>query len=607
MPAPVNGLDGYRADRRLTGPVALDATGSLLAVVHADAGGQQLTLLDPGTGVERVVRLDARVVAAVRLVAEATVLVLAEDGDGPCLHLVPWSGEPRRVPVPVPGSWYVRGEPLAPDGTLLAFGYDAAGARGLRVLRVDIARACLEQVVDLGSEEITVPISWHPSGRRLALLCGGSAAPPRVGVLDLADADAGLHFWTGADGARWLPGPWTGDDELLALSDLRSDVWALRLLGPDGPRAEVGFETVHPFPPPAGAAAQSGEVEAVAGGADGTWFSVNQYGFSRLYRRPSGGPARPVTLPDGVITRLACSADGRRLALRLQTADAPPEIWLVEAGGGARPVLRAERLGADLPRAPARLEFVDAPEGRALPVLAFGTQAVPRAVVVSVHNGPEAQERPRMAHSGLYQYLAGQGVVVLAPNLGGSTGAGLAEAARVVDDWGGKDLEDLLAVLDWARRTYPDAPLGLYGVSYGGFLSLLALSRFSGVTAAACVAAPCNLASFVARVPPMFGARICSPRRKAASRASYLWSRSPMAIAHQVEADLLLVQGEHDTWVPLADAEEMRDRVLDAGGRAQVRVVAGAGHHLGPRSRSELQRVADFLLSRLARAAEPSR
>ncbi|MBE1592297.1 zinc-binding dehydrogenase [Nonomuraea angiospora] len=79
----------------------------------------------------------------------------------------------------------------------------------------------------------------------------------------------------------------------------------------------------------------------------------------------------------------------------------------------------------------------------------------PHPVLLSIHGGPESQERPLYARSGLYQHLLHQGIAILALNFAGSTGYGAAHQKLIYCDWGGIDLDDLdhavqyLHALDW--------------------------------------------------------------------------------------------------------------------------------------------------------------
>ena len=63
--------------------------------------------------------------------------------------------------------------------------------------------------------------------------------------------------------------------------------------------------------------------------------------------------------------------------------------------------------------------------------------------VLSIHGGPESQERPGWMYWGAYAYLNAAGIAVLAPNIRGSTGYGKSYQQLIHHDWGGGELKDL--------------------------------------------------------------------------------------------------------------------------------------------------------------------
>src|SRR5262249_7881855 len=117
-----------------------------------------------------------------------------------------------------------------------------------------------------------------------------------------------------------------------------------------------------------------------------------------------------------------------------------------------------------------------ATDGRRIPAWLYrpgGAGSHP--VLLSIHGGPEAQERPGPASTfAFYQYLLSRGIGVLAPNIRGSTGYGKTYQSLIHRDWGGAELRDIesaaryLRGLDWVD---PDR-MGVYGGSFGGFATL---------------------------------------------------------------------------------------------------------------------------------------
>jgi dipeptidyl aminopeptidase/acylaminoacyl peptidase len=182
-------------------------------------------------------------------------------------------------------------------------------------------------------------------------------------------------------------------------------------------------------------------------------------------------------------------------------------------------------------------------------------------VVVIWHGGPEAQSRPTF--SPFVQLLAAElGVAVLMPNVRGSDGYGKAYLAA--DDGVKREhaLSDIGATLDFiATRSDLDATrVGIYGGSYGGYMTLATAAFFGRrVRAAVDVVGISNLVTFLQNTQPY---------RRDLRRAEYGDERdpavravqeriSPLLSVEKIEAELFVVQGYNDPRVPRSEAEQI--------------------------------------------------
>ena len=114
-----------------------------------------------------------------------------------------------------------------------------------------------------------------------------------------------------------------------------------------------------------------------------------------------------------------------------------------------------------------------------------------RPAVVFVHGGPPRQMLLGWHYMGYYsnayalnQYLASRGFVVLSVNY--RLGVGYGRAFEQPDHWGptgGSEYQDVLAGARWLQRQpgVDPARIGIWGGSYGGYLTGMALSRNSDV------------------------------------------------------------------------------------------------------------------------------
>jgi len=209
-------------------------------------------------------------------------------------------------------------------------------------------------------------------------------------------------------------------------------------------------------------------------------------------------------------------------------------------------------------------------------------------VLLSVHGGPEAQERPEYLYGGLYAYLASRGVAVLAPNIRGSTGYGKAWQKAIHRDWGGDELRDIEAAADWlADRPWRDATrIGVFGGSFGGFATLSAVSRLPDRWAVGVdIVGPSNLATFAASVPPhwrpLMAALVGDPDDP--DDREMLAARSPITYVEQIRVPMLIFQGANDPRVVQAESDQMVAALRDRGLEVEYVVDERSGH--GPADR----------------------
>jgi dipeptidyl aminopeptidase/acylaminoacyl peptidase len=114
-------------------------------------------------------------------------------------------------------------------------------------------------------------------------------------------------------------------------------------------------------------------------------------------------------------------------------------------------------------------------------------------MVVNVHGGPSSSVTAKFMTSGYVHDLLKAGYYVFQPNPRGSFGQGEAFKVSNRRDFGGGDLRDILAGVDAVEKVAPvdDKRLGIYGHSYGGFMSMWTVThsqRFKAAVAGAGIA-----------------------------------------------------------------------------------------------------------------------
>jgi dipeptidyl aminopeptidase/acylaminoacyl peptidase len=229
----------------------------------------------------------------------------------------------------------------------------------------------------------------------------------------------------------------------------------------------------------------------------------------------------------------------------------------------------------------------------------------PFPVVLSIHGGPEAQERPMYMYGGFYQYLLANGVGVLAPNVRGSTGYGSSYQRLIHHDWGGAELKDFdhavryLRTLDWVDPKR----IAVFGASFGGFATLSCASRLPNLWAAAVsIVGPSNLVTFAKAVPPTWLRLMAKWVGDPETERDFLIERSPITYADDIVAPLFVIQGAHDPRVVKAESDQIVERLRARGVGVRYDVYDDEGHGFTKRA-NEIKALGDaaaFLIEHLS-------
>ncbi|MCK4427709.1 MAG: S9 family peptidase, partial [candidate division Zixibacteria bacterium] len=205
----------------------------------------------------------------------------------------------------------------------------------------------------------------------------------------------------------------------------------------------------------------------------------------------------------------------------------------------------------------------------------------PFPCVLSIHGGPEYQEIPNYYH--FYQYLLQAGIAVLAPNIRGSTGYGKAYMRLIHRDWGGGELKDIEAAVQFLRD-HPEIDkerIGIYGGSFGGFAVLSAVTRLPDLwSAAADICGPSNLVTFAESVPefwkPMMKEWVGDP--KDPKDRKFLLKRSPITYIDQAKTPILIIQGANDPRVVKRESDQMVDALRKKAVTVEYMLFEDEGH-----------------------------
>jgi dipeptidyl aminopeptidase/acylaminoacyl peptidase len=362
-------------------------------------------------------------------------------------------------------------------------------------------------------------------------------------------------------GGWWRPyiHPGVADGEAVALTDVDAEF--------HGPDWALGQVTMAELP--------DGPVAA----------RLTADGRDALVALRGGKVLRVLEQPCVSIAALCAHREG--VAMIGSSAGAPTTVWVWEPGAGARPV-RVPAPGA-LARGDIATGEPFSLRGRAgRPV--HGTLYRPRRagvrgadgtrppLIVWCHGGPTASSPAGLDLT--LQFFTTRGFAVACVDYAGSSGYGRAYRCALWGRWGVADAEDCLdAALHLAARGDVDPPrMAVRGSSAGGMTALNALAAGEGFTACVSWYGVTDLMGLVATTHDFeshYTDTLIGPLPQ--SRALYE-ERSPVNRAGGMAGSVLLLQGTEDAVVPPDQAEHMRNALVAAGRRCDLRFFEGEGH-----------------------------
>jgi dipeptidyl aminopeptidase/acylaminoacyl peptidase len=216
-------------------------------------------------------------------------------------------------------------------------------------------------------------------------------------------------------------------------------------------------------------------------------------------------------------------------------------------------------------------------------------------LIVEVHGGPSASAGPRPS-----TMWSDQGYFVLSPNPRGSFGQGEAFTAANRKDFGYGDLRDILKGMDTIEAKYPidKNREGITGWSYGGFMTMFAVTQTHRFRAAVAGAGLSNWQSYYGQnsidqwMIPFFGASVYD------DPAVYAKS-SAITYIKKATTPMLIIVGDRDGECPAPQSFEMWHALKDLGVKTQLVVYPDEGHgfrnpeHIADRNKRMIEWFAD--------------
>jgi dipeptidyl aminopeptidase/acylaminoacyl peptidase len=524
---------------------------------------------------------------------------------------IAWSPDGKRIAfvssVPGPETADATGDPIVI--TRYLYKPDAAEGntrfndnRRLHIFVVDVASGRVEQVTDGTHYEHS--IDWSPNGEEIAFISNREPNEDQFFNYDLFTlklADKSIRRLTSTENAEYRP-RWSPDGKTIAyqatkrgLTDLETTmedthVWTVAADGTNRRELARGIDN------------RQGAPEWTADGR-AVLFTVQERGSASLYRLPlscaaeaagrrslgeGGCPAEKIAGDAGSIG--AFSTARNVLAYTLSTPSAPADLYV--AGR------KMTDVNADLLRGKKLAEvesFTFVSNDNKFEVEAFLTKPVgldrsndsdlvsgrtKYPLIVNIHGGPHGQQGS--AFNFKNQVYAARGWATLMVNYRGSTGYGQAFTDAVFADQNGNEGQDVLYGLSAAMRRYQWIDrdrLGVEGTSYGGQLSAWLITQTSLFKAAIPTAAIINLISYnYMTYYNQYEQMEWGVFPHQGTLMDTLLQRSAIRHVANAHTPTMLMHGENDNDVPIAEAEQFYIGLRDVGTEAVMVRYPREGH-----------------------------
>ncbi|MCW2747096.1 MAG: peptidase, partial [Nocardioidaceae bacterium] len=279
--------------------------------------------------------------------------------------------------------------------------------------------------------------------------------------------------------------------------------------------------------------------------------------------------------------RPVLSRDGSCVILSVEGPDHQRQLWHVTTADRVWTLITEVPILPQVTLVVPTLETYEGHDGLALSGWLYRAPEAgsPGPAVLSLHGGPEAQERPTF--NAQHQAMAAAGITVFAPNVRGSSGYGRAfvHADEIYHRHGA--FEDVLATAEHVIAIGVADPerIAVTGRSYGGYLTLAMLAFHPAVFSAGVdICGMSDLMTFYRDTEPWIAAAAVSKYGDPVHDRELLERISPLKDVDQIIAPLLVIHGEFDTNVPIGEAYQVVAALKDLERPVDYLELAGEGH-----------------------------
>ncbi len=325
------------------------------------------------------------------------------------------------------------------------------------------------------------------------------------------------------------------------------------------------------------------EIEVVTHNVDGI-SQLKIYDFKTGKELP--GPKLP---EGGFINNIEISDDASKIAFNYTSPTVIGAIFVFDRKRNVtEPITKPNFAGLD-PKSFVAAKLIHYPsfDGQNIPALWYESpyaKSTKMPAIAYMHGGPEGQERPWF--NSLVQYFVRRGYSVLIPNVRGSTGYGKSYASADNGVNRMTSVRDMEYANKWlAKQPTVDASrLIVYGGSYGGFMSLAAMTMQSDIWAAGVdLFGIANFHSFLKNTGAWRQQNRIAEYGDPVRDSAFLVSISPLTHVDKISKPLFVFQGKNDPRVPHTESEQIVAAVRKKGVPVEYVLLEDEGHGISKR------------------------
>jgi dipeptidyl aminopeptidase/acylaminoacyl peptidase len=445
----------------------------------------------------------------------------------------------------------------------------------LHIFAVDVASKQVRQITRGETDEHS--IDWSPDGKEILFVSNREANQDEFfnyDIFALRVADSSIRRLTATEYNEYEP-LWSPDGKRIVYRGTRrgltdrettmedTHVWVMNADGSE--RREIG----------AVIDSRQGAPEWASDG-NSVYFTVQERGSVHVVRLPlSGAKPEYVVNETGTVSGVSVGKDGT-LAYAFASPRDMGELYVKTGAGAARKLtdLNAELLQGKQLGDVESFTFISNDnkyEVEAFLTKPLGMTATSRhPLIVNIHGGPHGQNGPSFNFKN--QVYAARGWATLNVNFRGSTGYGQKYADAVFGDQDGNEGQDVLYGVSAAVRRYPwidRERMGIEGVSYGGQLTDWLITQTNEFKAAVPIAGISNLISYnYMTYYNQYEEMEFGQFLHQGNLMDVAWERSALKHVAAAHTPTMLMHGENDNDVPIAEAEQFFIALKDVGTEA---------------------------------------